>query len=221
MSIKISEIFYSFQGEGRYVGVPSIFLCTESLDSERGENSSIDQIADNIVSLLPNPELKDIHLVIMGDEPLIAEYQEEYIKLLEHPLLSQFRHVTIETTGIEPIGTALFEYLDTSRNKEITFSISPKLSASGVSREVAIKPDNIKQYQSLGYSYIKFVVETEDSFTESLEILDIFRKGGFFGYVYIVPDLYCSNKSRVEKFALQNGLRHSNRFALQHSLRIK
>jgi 7-carboxy-7-deazaguanine synthase len=28
MKIKVSEVFYSLQGEGRFVGVPSVFLRT-------------------------------------------------------------------------------------------------------------------------------------------------------------------------------------------------
>lgn len=219
MTLKVSDIFYSLQGEGRYTGVPSILLRTcDSPDSDVCETETIDKIANDIMQLLPNTEWKDVHLVITGSEPLLPRLQEDYIKLLEHELLRPLRHVTIETHGNIPICAALVEYIDTSRTKEITFSISPKLSSSGESREVAIRPDVVKQYQTLGYSYIKFVIDKEDDVHEALETLTTFRDGGFFGSVYLVPDVYSQDKIHVKTAALRHGLRYSDRFELQHGL---
>ena len=216
MTIKVSDIFYSLQGEGRYTGVPSILLRT--CDSSDSDTETIDKIANDIMQLLPNTEWKDVHLVITGSEPLLPRLQEDYIKLLEHELLRPLRHVTIETHGTIPICEKLFEYIDTSRTKEITFSISPKLKSSGESREVAIRPDVVKQYQTLGYSYIKFVIDTEDDVNDALETITTFREGGFFGSVYLVPDAYCLDKIHVKTAALRHGLRYSDKFVLQHGL---
>ena len=219
MTRKVTDIFYSLQGEGRYTGVPSILLRTcDSPDSDVGETETIDKIANDIIQLLPNTEWKDVHLVITGSEPLLPRLQEDYIKLLEHELLRPLRHVTIETHGNIPICAALVEYIDTSRTKEITFSISPKLSSSSESREVAIRPDVVKQYQTLGYSYIKFVIDKEDDVHEALETLTTFRDGGFFGSVYLVPSVSCLDKMPVKTAALRHGLRYSDRFALHHGL---
>ena len=52
----------------------------------------------------------------------------------------------------------------------------------------------------------------------SLNSLSLFRDGGFFGSVYLVPDVYCLDKMPVKTAALRHGLRYSDRFALHHGL---
>jgi len=37
MKLKISELFYSVQGEGRYMGVPSVFLRTFGFPVSQGD----------------------------------------------------------------------------------------------------------------------------------------------------------------------------------------
>jgi hypothetical protein len=44
------------------------------------------------------------------------------------------------------------------KDREITFSVSAKLSASGEKWSEAICPDIVASYQELGTTYLKFVV---------------------------------------------------------------
>lgn len=274
--IKISEIFYSIQGEGRYTGVPSIFLRTvgcnlrcrgfgmqpgvltdeiEKIDpknyksydelplSKTGCDSypssdprfkhlspsrDIDTIVSDIMELLPHKTWKEEHLVITGGEPLLG-WQRAYPDLLDHPNMKNLRELTFETNGTQALTDKFANYLDSWQwhhfsksirrpdfEREITFSVSPKLSVSGEPREKAIRPENIIQYQRYGFTYLKFVVASEEDVNEALEVAEIYRNAGFNGPVYFMPvggveSVYQLNNKRVAELAMKHGVRYSDR----------
>jgi 7-carboxy-7-deazaguanine synthase len=97
--LKISEIFYSVQGEGMLVGVPSVFVRTSGCNLRcgwcdtpytswrpEGEERSVDSIMEEVNSYGAS------HVVITGGEPMIAPGMDE----LTHRLT---QHLTIETSG--------------------------------------------------------------------------------------------------------------------------
>jgi len=269
--IKISEIFYSIQGEGRYMGVPSVFLRTfgcnfkcsgfgmpkgEFTDEpdqvaenihlyktyeelplvERGCDSyatwhpamkhlspfmEIDEIAERIVATLPYKSWQDEHLVITGGEPLL-KWQNIYPKLLEHEKMLSLKELTFETNGTQELTQDFKKYLlkwvnDREASSDIiTFSVSAKLSCSGESRDRAIKPSTVCEYEEVGYTYLKFVVATEEDAEEALETLDIYRAEGFQGPCYLMPvggveNIYTMNNRNVAELAMKHGLRYSDR----------
>ena len=267
--IKISELFYSIQGEGRYQGVPSVFLRTFGCNFKcagfgmpRGELSneannvdpskyteykslplvstgcdsyaswdprfkhlspvlSIDSIADAIVDTLPYKRWENEHLVITGGEPLLG-WQRAYPELLEHPKMVALKELTFETNGTQKLSDNFYNYLDDQWlgsirfTNQLTFSVSPKLSGSGELREDAIKPEIIAQYESLGYTYLKFVVASEEDAKEALEVKEMYRDAGFEGPVYLMPvggveSVYNWNNRRVAELAMKYGLRYSDR----------
>ena len=73
MKIKVSELFYSIQGEGRYMGVPSVFLRTfgcnfrcAGFGMPRGESSTdADDVAE-INAMYPFKTYQDLPLVSTG-----------------------------------------------------------------------------------------------------------------------------------------------------------
>ena len=73
MKIKVSELFYSIQGEGRYMGVPSVFLRTfgcnfscRGFGMPRGESSTdADDVAE-INAMYPFKTYQDLPLVSTG-----------------------------------------------------------------------------------------------------------------------------------------------------------
>lgn len=267
--IKVSELFYSLQGEGRYIGVPSVFLRTfgcnfqcrgfgmpagelskeADIIAENGHYSSydslpladtgcdsyaswhpkfknlspvlsIDEIANKIVDLLPEKTWNDEHLVITGGEPLLG-WQREYPNLLDHASMSNLSALTFETNGTQELTDDFKKYLFTwtREGRDLTFSVSAKLSCSGEQRHDAIKPDIVTEYQELGYTYLKFVVATDHDVEEALEVIDLYRGAGFFGPVYLMPvggvnEIYNLNNRRVAELALQHGLRYSDRLHL-------
>jgi organic radical activating enzyme len=265
--LKVAELFYSIQGEGRYMGVPSIFLRTfgcnfkcagfgmpkgqlskehlsvdPSKYSEYGQLPLVntgcdsyaswdprfkhlspmletDDVAEAIMCMLPNQEWGDAHLVITGGEPLLG-WQRAYPDLMSHPKMRKLKEVTFETNGTQKLTPELKEYLrwwvDGDPEREVTFSVSAKLSCSGESREEAIRPDVVCEYEEAGYTYLKFVVATEEDAEEAIETVDIYRAEGFNGPVYLMPvggveSVYCLNNRRVAELAMANGLRYSDR----------
>lgn len=267
--IKISELFYSIQGEGRYMGVPSVFLRTfgcnfkcDGFGMPKGEvtlerhviaiNASeykdykslplvstgcdsyaswdhnfkhlspfytIDEIIKKIQSVLPFNRWVDEHLVITGGEPLLG-WQRSYPDLLSHEKMRSLKELTFETNGTQQLYPELVSYLqEWKRNREknaLTFSVSPKLSCSGEAHDDAIKPDVIRQYQELGFVYLKFVVSTNEDVDEAQEAVNEYRKRGFTGPVYLMPcggveRVYTLNNRAVAEMAMRKGWRYSDR----------
>ena len=270
--LKIAELFYSVQGEGRYMGVPSVFLrvfgCNfkcAGFGMPRGELSkeaeelgevahlynryeelplvstgcdsyaswhpsfkdlspvlTTDAIVERIMEILPHGEWRDEHLVITGGEPLLG-WQRAYPDLLSHPKMQGLKEITFETNGTQEISREFASYLHTwahhhDRNfwREITFSVSAKLSCSGEDRAEAIQPKVVCEYEEVGYTYLKFVVATEFDAMEAIMTAGIYRAAGFKGPVYLMPvggveSVYALNNKTVAEMAMKHGLRYSDR----------
>ncbi len=267
--LKVSELFYSIQGEGRFMGVPSVFLRTYGcnftcggfgmpkgeLSSERdviaikaedytdykslplvstGCDSyaswdprfkhlspviSTDSIVDSIMDILPHKRWMDEHLVITGGEPLLG-WQRAYPDLLSNSKMTSLKEITFETNGTQELSNEFKEYLNKwkmHREKNaLTFSVSPKLSISGEKWEEAIRPEVIRQYESVGFVYLKFVVASEEDVAEAEKAVKEFRAGGFRGPVYLMPcggveSLYNMNAKNVAIAAMNRGWRYSDR----------
>lgn len=272
--IKVSELFYSIQGEGRYMGVPSVFLRTfgcnfrcKSFGLPKGETTvevdaiiqNIDQyakyndlplvktgcdsfaavypefkhlsplldvnsIAESIVATLPFKKWEDEHLVITGGEPLLG-WQRSYQELLNHPLMESLKEITFETNGTQSLTTDFKTYLGKWQNahhnfdREVTFSVSPKLSCSGEAFADAIRPDVVCEYEEVGYTYLKFVVASEEDADEALAAVDMYRANGFSGPTYLMPvggvdSVYNLNSRKVAELAMKTGLRYSDRLQI-------
>jgi len=173
----------------------------------------VKELAEKIVSLLPNKRWQDEHLVITGGEPLLG-WQRAYPDLLEQPVMRKLKEITFETNGTQPLSKEFVDYLHAWGN--VTFSVSAKLSCSGESRAEAIQPQIICSYEDVGYTYLKFVVATEQDVEEAIETVDVYRAEGFLGPVYLMPvggveSVYKLNNRKVAELAMKYGLRYSDR----------
>jgi len=271
--IKIAELFYSIQGEGRYMGVPSVFLRTfgcnftcDGFGMPRGEQSkerdfiaadikkffkyqdlplvssgcdsyaswdprfkdlspmlTSDAIVERIMEIIPHNEWMEEHLVITGGEPLLG-WQRAYPELLSHPKMSGLKEITFETNGTQKLSPEFKEYLHNWRmpeigyipTREITFSVSAKLPASGEKWEEAILPEVVCEYQEVGVVYLKFVVATAEDIIDAENAVGEFREAGFNGHVYLMPvggveSVYTLNAKNVALAAMKRGWRYSDR----------
>ena len=273
--LKVAELFYSIQGEGRYMGVPSVFLRTfgcnftcSGFGMPKGELSmeaagiaathslvtpfqtykalplvstgcdsyaswmpefkdlspmlTTDAVADAIVDSLPYKEWRDEHLVITGGEPLLG-WQRAYPDLLEHPKMRALKEITFETNGTQELSEKFKDYLDRwgwgvpgNFDRQITFSVSPKLSVSGEKWDEAIKPEVIADYGNVGYVYLKFVVASQEDADEAEKAVEAYRAAGFMGPVYLMPvggveSVYHMNNRAVADLAMKKGYRYSDR----------
>ena len=272
MKLKVSELFYSAQGEGRFVGVPSVFLRTfgcnftcAGFGCRPGETSTeaddvaknvhlykdfnslplvntgcdsyaswhpafkdlsptleTDTVVDQLLGLTPNHHWvqdngNDVHLVITGGEPLLG-WQRVYEELLSHERMQDLENLTFETNGTQTLQPRFTDYLEqwNKVGREITFSVSPKLSASGEVWKDAIRPYTVNSYQDYGTTYLKFVVDSEAHFDEVDQAVSEYREAGFTGRVYVMPQggvvaPYAENRVRVADWALARGYNYSPR----------
>jgi 7-carboxy-7-deazaguanine synthase len=172
--LKIAELFYSLQGEGALVGVPSVFIRTSGCNlrcswcdtpytswQPEGADLSLDQILDEVKA---HPAR---HVVVTGGEPMILP---EAIPLTER-LRALGLHITIETAGtvFRPVACDLM-------------SISPKLANSTPSGPWAIQHDRLRIQPGVlrelmdRYPYqLKFVIAQPDDVAEVRALLETLR----------------------------------------------
>jgi 7-carboxy-7-deazaguanine synthase len=160
--LKISEIFYSVQGEGTLVGVPSVFVRTSGCNlrcvwcdtpytswQPEGEERSLDSIVDQVNSFGAS------HVVITGGEPMIAPQIEELTEELTSRLA---QHITVETAGT----------VDANVRCDL-MSISPKLANStphtrdngrwaGQHERLRYQPEILRRLIQLYPYQLKFVI---------------------------------------------------------------
>jgi 7-carboxy-7-deazaguanine synthase len=175
--MRISEIFYSVQGEGTLAGVPSVFVRTSGCNlrctwcdtpyaswNPEGAEMSIEDI---LAQVTQHPTR---YVVVTGGEPMIAKGMREFLSELR----ALGKHITIETAGtVAPEGVAV----DLA-------SISPKLanstptleraSAPWVARHESLRlqPEVLRAWLTEAPDYqLKFVVATPADLVEIQQII--------------------------------------------------
>lgn len=176
--MRISEIFYSIQGEGRLIGVPSVFIRTSGCNLRcvwcdtpytswrpEGKDWTIKEILCEV------RKYPSRYVVITGGEPLLAPE----IEGLTMALKRTGAHITVETAGtiFKPVACDLV-------------SLSPKLANSTPRKRADGKFARMHEERRLnfevmakflgGYDYqLKFVVDQKDDFREIRGILEKLR----------------------------------------------
>ena len=179
-----------------------------------------DSIVESIMEMLPYKRWEEEHLVITGGEPLLG-WQKAYPALLSHPKMLGLRELTFETNGTQMLTDELCKWVHGEWHYNrgyhaLTFSVSPKLSVSGEKWSDAIKPEVVAQYNDYGYTYLKFVVASEEDCDEAEQAVEEYRKYGFDGPVYLMPvggveSVYHLNNRKVAEMAMKKGWRYSDR----------
>jgi 7-carboxy-7-deazaguanine synthase len=172
--MRIAEIFYSVQGEGRLIGVPSVFIRTSGCNlrcvwcdtpytswQPEGKNLSIDRILGEVA------KYPSRCVVVTGGEPLLTPQIEE----LTRGLKKTGAHITIETAGtiFKPVACDLV-------------SMSPKLANSTPWKKAGGRFAGMHEARRLDFAVIrkyldaydcqlKFVVDQPEDFDELRDLL--------------------------------------------------
>jgi 7-carboxy-7-deazaguanine synthase len=168
--LRIAEIFYSIQGEGSLVGVPSVFVRTSGCNlrcawcdtpytswQPEGAEWTLRRVLGRVDGWPAR------HVVVTGGEPMIAREIVE----LTYGLRQGGRHITIETAGtvFAPVACDLM-------------SISPKLANSTPEGEWAerherlrIQPEVLKRLMAAYEYQLKFVIAQPEDVVEVRELV--------------------------------------------------
>jgi len=186
--MKLAELFYSIQGEGKLVGVPSVFVRASGCNlrcswcdtpyaswKPQGENVPVDEIVRQVASYPAN------HVVLTGGEPMIMPEISELCAALR----KIDRHITIETAA------TVFQSLPID-----LASISPKLSNStplgsefaAAHEQTRLNIPVIQRFINESPDFqLKFVVSREEDLAEIQDILDQLS-GWYNSDVLLMPE---------------------------------
>lgn len=217
-SLVISEKFYSIQGEGQTMGVPSIFvrlagcniLCQSAswvCDTIEVWKKGVSTDFDKVLSLLEVIRLKNgAHLIFTGGEPLL--HQDKIIKYLDW-FFEQYNFLPI--LEIETNGTIMpkFDLL----SEKIFWNCSPKLANSGEPYEKRVKPLVIRKLNEQGKIIFKFVVSQKE---DLIDILQDYGESLDMKNVCLMPagssqEELLNTRQMVAELCINQGLRYSER----------
>jgi 7-carboxy-7-deazaguanine synthase len=183
--LKIAELFYSIQGEGSLVGVPSLFIRTSGCNlrcswcdtpytswQPEGVDLPLEQILDEARACPAR------HVVVTGGEPMIAP---EILPLTQRLRDAGF-HITIETAGtlFRPVACDLM-------------SISPKLANStpegpfaAQHERLRIQPETLVELMARYEYQLKFVIARPEDLQEVRALCQNLGAGP--GRVILMPE---------------------------------
>jgi len=219
--MRISEIFYSLQGEGTLVGTPSAFVRTSGCNlrcvwcdtpytswSPEGEELSVDDILERVRRFPAR------HVVVTGGEPMIAPE----IVALTQSLRGAGVHITIETAGTvwAPVECDLM-------------SVSPKLANStpherdagrwaAAHERLRYQPGIVRRLiESYDYQ-MKFVVERPEDLDEIRRV--VAETGAAAGRVVLMSEgtdaaTLCERGVWIAEICKQHGYRYTPRLHVE------
>lgn len=169
--MRISEIFYSIQGEGELTGVPSVFIRTSGCNlrcrwcdtpyaswNPEGDDRSIDSI---VAEVKKHPAG---HCVITGGEPMIARGIHELAAILR----AEGKHITIETAGTIPPAGIACDLASLSPKLANSAPDTKDIEASWVDRheKTRIQPAVLREWVEAYPFQLKFVLSSANDLPE-------------------------------------------------------
>lgn len=174
--MRIAEMFFSVQGEGKLTGVPSVFIRTSGCNlrcqwcdtpyaswQPEGQEMSVATILEEVEK---HPAR---HCVVTGGEPMIAKGMPELLGALR----AAGKHITIETAGtVAPAGVPC----DLASLSPKLAHSTPEASAVGQAwhdrhEQTRWQPDIVRAWCESYEHQLKFVVSTEQHCLEVEQML--------------------------------------------------
>jgi len=235
-TLPLVEHFYSFQGEGKYAGAPSVFIrlggCNlgckgfgvkyegiTGCDSIRavyedrfGEDwKRVDDLIWVVESHIKDLDFKP-DIVITGGEPLLHYQNPTLLKLLDHYIKRDFR-ITFETNA-----TIKIDFVSYPIYKSVVFAMSVKLQNSGEAKSKRVNLEAIRAIiQNTKESFFKFVLSKDDTSSKEIgEIISYFKDTP----IYCMPMGSTSNElslndRAVAEFCIKNGYNYVDRMHIR------
>lgn len=231
--LAVSEVFYSIQGEGKTVGIPSVFVrlggCNlmcggmgTQFDGElhNGAEFRCDTVevwmkatSKETHEILPQDCVEAIrngaHVILTGGEPTMQQGAlEEFIRYIKHNINAN-AYFEVETNGTIMPNQFLLEQIH-------LWNCSPKLRNSGMDNSMTYKPEVIKELNKKN-TIFKFVVNSDKEWKEiERDYLPIVDRDK----IYLMPagenqELLNENKQRVVELAKDNYLNFTTRLHIE------
>ena len=126
--MKVNEIFYSIQGEGRYLGVPAVFVRTQGCSAHCPFCDSASTWSESTVDMSIKDILLDVNRARRGDCSLIVvtggepTEQEDLYRFAEEALYNGYR-CHLETNGSDDIIRGYFDWVVCSPKEAYKFNV--------------------------------------------------------------------------------------------------
>jgi len=200
--MRITEIFYSLQGEGLLAGVPTVFVrttgchlrcswCDTAYSFYGGEELSVDEILDEV------RQHPTDNVCFTGGEPLI---QDEAPELVE-TLLDEDCEVVIETSG----SLDLSAYREMQPRENLRLSVDVKLPSSEMTDENEL--GELEHLQP--HDQVKFVVASQEDYDYAKSVIDKVSTQA----PIVVQPVWGKNETWLAEQILEDGL--DVRFSMQ------
>ncbi len=170
--MKVSEIFYSLQGEGRLAGVPSVFVRLSGCPLHckwcdtpyaRTHAESRDYTIDEAVAEIAGYNCSNV--VITGGEPMHCPDLQEFTAKLASPN----RHITIETAGIVFVPNLKCQLMSISPKLASSTPDDPEISA--IHEKLRLNMPALRDLMACYEYQLKFVVDRSSDLDEIKAVL--------------------------------------------------
>jgi organic radical activating enzyme len=175
MSLRVSETFQSFQGEGATVGKRAVFLrmqfcklACSFCDTLEVWKKGKAYTEDDLLKLFRNEGYLSAlhtgaHLILTGGDPMM---QQDALAgfIIRLKAEGAVNHIEVETEGVIMPEAALSQHI-------MLWNVSPKLANSGMKESARYKPEVLRLHAKYLRSIFKFPVEKQTDLVEIKHII--------------------------------------------------
>ena len=165
LQMKINEIFYSLQGEGKWTGRPNVFIRTSGCnlrcsfcDTKYAYDDGKEMSIDEILSQISKYPCK--YICITGGEPLL---QRETLNLIDVLLKSNCK-ICLETNGSINVEKL-------SNKKSLMISLDIKCPSSNMHEKAYLKNISLLRKDD----QLKFVIKDKNDYDYAKKIVNKFK----------------------------------------------